>query len=223
LNSESFLGTIVLIMSTERQLFSEGILASLFGKTRRSILTLLLSHTDEAFHLRKILRLAQASPGAGQRELRRLSEAGVLMRSVKDNQVLFQANAQCPIFDELKHMVAKTAGLVDILRIELEPVASQIEVALVYGSLARGSGTATSDIDLLIVGDAGFENVVGSLAKAQDILCREINPLVMSPSEFRERTAKEDRLLGTILKSPFFLVLGDRRELERMAQKLMAH
>jgi predicted nucleotidyltransferase len=210
-------------MSTKKQPVSEGILASLFGKTRRSILALLFSHTDEAFHLRKILRLAQASPGAGQRELRRLSDAGVLLRSVKENQVLFQANARCPIFDELKRIVAKTAGLVDILRIELEPEASRIEFALVYGSLGRGEGTATSDVDLLVVGDVGFENVVGGLAKAQDILRREINPLVMSPSEFRERTANKDHLLASILGSPILMVIGDCCELERMAQERLAH
>ena len=217
------MGTIVLIMSTTTQPAPEGVLASLFGKTRRSILALLFGHTDEAFHLRKILRLAQISPGAGQRELRRLSEAGVLTRSVKENQVLFQANAQCPIFEELKCIITKTAGLVDVLRNELEPLASQIEVALVYGSLARGAGAATSDVDLLVLGDVSFENVVGRLAKAQEVLRREINPLVMSTAEYRDRTAKGDHLLGTILKSPMLLVLGERRELERMAQKRLAH
>jgi predicted nucleotidyltransferase len=102
-------------------------------------------------------------------------------------------------------------------------VASEIEIALVYGSLARGAGAATSDIDLLIIGDVSFENVLGSLAKAQDALRREINPLVMTAVEFRDRAAKDDHLLGTILKSPILLVLGDRRELERMAQKRLAH
>lgn len=210
-------------MSTKQQIASDGILSSLFGKTRRSILSLLFGHADEAFHLRKILRLSQASPGAGQRELKRLSEAGILTRSVRENQVLFQANAQCPFFDELKRMIAKTVGLVDVLRNELEPVASQIRIALVYGSLASDAATATSDVDLLVIGDVGFGSIVASLAKAQDILRREINPLVMSPSEFQDRMAKDDHLLGTILKSPILLVMGDRRELERMAQERLAH
>lgn len=211
----SKLGTIVLIMSTIVQ--AQGLLAVLFGKTRRSILALVFSHTEETFHLRKILRLAQVSAGAGQRELKRLTEAGILVRTVKENQVLFQANPECPIFDELRNLISKTAGLVDILREALDPVRSGIKVALVYGSLARGRATANSDIDLLVVGDASFEDVVGRTARAQEILRREINPLVMSSAEFQDRISKGDHLLDSILKAPFLPVLGDPREFGRVA------
>jgi predicted transcriptional regulator len=78
------------------------ILEALFGKTRRSILCLLFSHADESFYLRKILRLAGVSPGAGQRELKRLSNAGIILRSETDGRVYFQANSECPIYIELK-------------------------------------------------------------------------------------------------------------------------
>jgi len=209
-------------MSTKSQLVPEGILAALFGKTRRSILALLFGHADEAFHLRKVLRLAQISPGAGQRELKRLTEAGVLVRCVKENQVLFQANTQCPIFDEIKSIVVKTEGLVDVLRRALDPLVNEIELALVFGSLARGGEASASDVDLLVVGNVSFENIVTSLAEAQEVLRREINPVVMSAAEFQDRTAKGDHLLDNILKSPFLRVLGGHRELVRMAQKRLA-
>lgn len=215
MHAVSELGTIVLIMSTKVQ--AQGLLSVLFGKTRRSILALVFGHAEEAFHLRKILRLAQVSAGAGQRELKRLAEAGILVRTVKENQVLFRANPECPIFDELKNLISKTAGLVDILREALEPVRSGIKVALVYGSLARGKATANSDIDLLVVGDVSFENVVGSTAGAQGILRREINPLVMSSAEFQDRISKGEHLLESIMKSPFLPVLGDPREFSRLA------
>lgn len=190
-----------------------GLLEALFGKARRSILALLFSHTEEPFHLRKILRLAGISPGAGQRELKRLSEAGLILRSVKENQVLFQANPQCAIFEELKSLVTKTAGVADVLQAALEPLAGRISIALLYGSLARGMAGVGSDIDLLVVGEVSFEDIVGKVARAQDLLRREINPLVMSLEEFRSRISKGDHLLGTILKSPFIPIIGDPREL----------
>jgi len=195
----------------------------LFGKTRRSILALLFSHTKETFHLRKILRLAGVSPGAGQRELKRLSDAGVILRAVKENQVLFQANPRCPIFEELKSLITKTAGVVDVLRAALGPLAGRISSALLYGSLARGGAGVESDIDLLVVGEVSFEDIVGNVARAQDLLRREINPMVMSLEEFHSRMSKGDHLLDSIMKSSFVPVIGDPRELVRVAQKRLAH
>lgn len=211
----SELGTFVLIMSTNVQ--TQGLLEALFGKTRRSILALLFSHTEESFHLRKILRLAGVSPGAGQRELKRLSDAGLILRTVKENQVLFQANSQCPIFDELKSLITKTAGVVDVLRAVLEPLAGRISMALLYGSLARNRAGAESDIDLLVIGEVSFEDVVGNVARAQASLRREINPLVMSLEEYRSRLSKGDHLLDAILKSPYMPVIGDPHEPGRVA------
>ena len=195
----------------------------MFGKTRRSILALLFSHTKETFHLRKILRLAGVSPGAGQRELKRLSDAGVILRAVKENQVLFQANPRCPIFEELKSLITKTAGVVDVLRAALGPLAGRISSALLYGSLARGGAGVESDIDLLVVGEVSFEDIVGNVARAQDLLRREINPMVMSLEEFHSRMSKGDHLLDSIMKSSFVPVIGDPRELVRVAQKRLAH
>jgi predicted nucleotidyltransferase len=202
---------------------TNGLMDTLFVKTRRLILALLFSHTEEAFHLRKILRLAGISPGAGQRELKRLSEAGLILRTVKENQVLFQANPRCPVFEELKSLVTKTAGVGDVLRAALEPLAGRISIALLYGSLARGAAGVDSDIDLLVVGEASFEDIVGACARAQDLLRREINPLVMTSEEFRDRISKSDHLLDTILNSPFVPVTGDPHELDRMAKERMAH
>jgi len=196
---------------------TQWLLETLFGKTRRAILALLFSHTEESFHLRKILRLAGISPGAGQRELKRLSDAGVVLRTVKENQVLFQANPHCPIFEELKSLITKTAGIVDVLRAALEPLAGHISIALLYGSVARGRAGAESDIDLLVIGEVSFEDVVENVARAQDSLRREINPLVMSLEEYRSRLSKGDHLLDTILKSPHMPVIGDPHESGRVA------
>lgn len=204
-------------MRTKVQAQASGLLGALFGKTKRSILALLFGHPDETFHLRKILRLAQVSPGAGQRELKRLTEAGILVRTVNENRVLFRANPECPVFEELRNLITKTAGLVDILRDALRPLGSGIKLAVVYGSIACGRATANSDIDLLVVGDVSFEDVVGGTAKAQENLRREINPLVMSLAEFKDRISKADHLLDSILKAPLLSVSGDAGEFSRMA------
>jgi predicted nucleotidyltransferase len=215
------MGTIVLIMSTKQQ--TQGLLKALFGKTRRSILALLFSHTEESFHLRKVLRLAGVSPGAGQRELKRLSEAGVILRTVKENQVLFQANPRCPIFDEMKSLITKTAGVVGVLREALITLGGRLSLALLYGSVAQGKAGKDSDIDLLVIGDVSFEEVVERVSRAQEYLRREINPMVMSLEECQNRLSKSDHFLGAILKSPFIPVIGDPRELVRMVKKRLAH
>ncbi len=228
------MGTVVLIMSTveQRPLRSNkkksttkqdhDLLECLFGKTRRSILTLLFSHTDESFHLRKILRLAGVLPGAGQRELKRLSSAGFILRTMRDNQVHFQANPQSPVFEDLKNLIIKTAGLVDVLRSALAPLGNSIKFALLYGSMAQGSAKMGSDVDLLIIGDLTFSDVVEKLGQAQGILRREINPTVMSPSEFQKRMSDGDHFLGSVLKTVVIPVMGESDEFTRLDKKRVA-
>jgi len=205
------LGTIVPKMSTE--------LEALFGKTRRSILSFLFSHSDESFHLRKILRLTGVLPGSGQRELTRLSKAGLILRVLKDQQVHFQANPECPIFSELKSLIIKTAGLTDVLQSTLAPLGHMIRFAFIYGSFARGRAKKESDVDLLIIGDAGFTDIVDKLGRAQGILGREINPMVLSMDEFQRRIAEDDHFLRSVLKNELMFVMGDRHEFNQI--KLM--
>jgi predicted nucleotidyltransferase len=216
----SNMSTIVLIMSTADNY--SGILECLFGKTRRAILTLLYGHRDESFHLRKILRLTGISPGAGQRELRRLSDAGVISRTLRDNQVIFQADARCPIHDELKGIILKTQGLADVLRFALEPLSESIEAAVVFGSIGKGAGTKDSDVDVLIIGGVAFADVVEKLNPAQDILRREVNPCVMSEAEFRSRISKGDHFLVSALGGEMIPLMGDTDELVRLGQERLA-
>jgi DNA-binding transcriptional ArsR family regulator len=139
----------------------------LFGSTRRRILGWLLGHPDEAFYLRQIVRNTGAALGAAQRELEQLTGAGLLLRTVQGRQVYFRANQAAPIFPELQGLFAKTAGLTDLLRGALAPLSERVLVAFVFGSAARGELKASSDVDLLVVGDAPFQDVVASLAGAQ--------------------------------------------------------
>lgn len=220
LQNVSKMSTLVLIMSTSANY--SGILECLFGRTRRAILALLFGHSDESFHLRKILRLTGVSPGAGQRELKRLSDAGIISRTLRDNQVIFQANAHCPIHDELIGIMLKTQGLADVLRSALEPLSESIEAAVVFGSLGKGTGTKDSDVDVLIIGGVAFADVVEKLNPAQDILRREVNPSVMSGAEFRSRISKGDHFLMSALRGEMIPLMGDTDELVRLGQERLA-
>lgn len=189
---------------------NQGIMTALFGKTRRSILSLLFSRPGESFHLRNVLRLAGVSPGAGQRELARLSEAGIITRTAVDSQVRFQANSLCPVFVELKSLVAKTAGVAEMLRASLEPAAGSIERALVYGYADRGRVGKESDVELLIVGEVSYADVAGRLAEAQEILGREIDVTILSAGEYRRRLEEGDEFVRRAAAGPVVRVLPGR-------------
>ena len=110
---------------------------TLFGKTRRAVLSLLYSHIGDAFYLRQIVRTAGVGLGAVQRELKQLSDAGIIQRTVRGRQVYYQANPQCPVFAELKALVMKTVGIAGIIQAALAPLADRIRIAAIYGSVAR--------------------------------------------------------------------------------------
>jgi DNA-binding transcriptional ArsR family regulator len=190
--------------------------AALFGRTRRAILAQLYAHPDEAYYLRQLVRSAGLGLGAVQREVKRLSEAGILRRAARGRQVYYQANPECPLFEELKSLAVKSAGVADVLRHALAPLASQINVAFIYGSVARLKQTSASDLDLMVIGEASFGDVVSALGGAQRILSREINPTVYSLPEFRSKLKAGHHFLSSVLKNEKVFVTGDAHELARM-------
>src|SRR5712691_3312456 len=191
--------------------------AVLFGRTRRRVLALLLGHANERFYLRQIVRLSGAAHGAVQRELHLLAEAGILRRTVEGRQVYFQANRESPIYPELRALLAKPAGLVDVLSEALAPLADQIRVAFVFGSAARGELRLDSDVDVLVVGDASFTAVADALATAQTRLGRDVNPTVYPPGEFQKKIRAGHHFLTTVLREPGLFVVGGPDELARPA------
>jgi uncharacterized protein len=194
----------------------------LFGQTRRAILALFFVHSTEPFYLRQIARLVDGGLGAVQREIRSLLAAGLIRRSIRGKQILYQAETNNPIFPELKSLIAKTFGVVGIIREALMPLAERIEVAFVYGSVARQEERAESDVDLLIVGGVRFGEVVLALALAQKSLARDINPTVYPVREFRTKVARSNHFLTSVVEEKKLFVIGDKNELARLAQKRMA-
>jgi predicted nucleotidyltransferase len=183
------------------------------------VLGWLLGHADEAYYLRELVRHTGGAVGAVQRELEQLTAAGLVHREVRGKQVYFQANRKAAIFPELQGLFAKTAGLVDILREALMPLADRLHTAFVFGSAARGELQADSDIDLLVVGETSFGDVITAIQRAEKRLGRAVNPTVYSADEFRAKLEAKHHFLITVLASPKMLVLGEDGDLRPKVAK----
>jgi len=194
----------------------------LFSKTRQAILSLLYGHPDESYYLRQIVRTTGFGLGPVQRELKQLTDVGIIRRSASGHQVYYQANQASPVFKELKSLITKTVGIGDTLRTALTPLVDRITIAFVYGSIARGEENHRSDVDLLVVGDVSFSEVVKALRNAQETLGREVNPTVYSVAEFRSRIAEEHYFIRDVLSGEKIFVIGDGHELKRLAGERLA-
>ena len=182
------------------------------------VLALLYSHVDESFYFRQIARITGIGQGAVQRELKNLSEAGIIRRTVRGRQVYYQADPKCPVYAELKSLIIKTVGVGDALKAALTPLTDHITVAFLFGSLARGGERSGSDADVMVVGDVTFAKVVNAFSRVQDKIRREINPLVYPPEEFRSKLAADHHLLKNAVEGPKYFLIGDEHELAKLAE-----
>lgn len=188
----------------------------LFGKTRQAILALLYGHTDQSFYHREIVRKTGVGMGAAQREVKQLSKAGIIKRTVRGNLVYYQVDSTCPVFKELKGLVVKTVGMADVLRNSLNPLVSHIRVAFIYGSVVHGKERNGSDVDILVVGDITFAEVSLALSDAQKKLLREVNPSVYPVKEFQSKVAKGHHFLKSVINQDKIFLIGDENALKRL-------
>lgn len=185
----------------------------LFGAYRRDALALLLLHPNTALHVREIARVTGKAPGTLLRELDRLADAGILLRKPVGNLVQFQANDRCPIYEDLRNILKKTAGVADVLRAALESLKGRIRIAFVYGSVARGDERDGSDLDVMIVGDVTFAEVIGALAPLHESLRREVNPNVYPPAEFAAKLAAREPFLQRVVADTKIFLIGTENDL----------
>jgi len=186
--------------------------STLFTETQQRVLTLLYGQPERSFYTNEILRLTGMGVGTVKRELERMHKAGILTLRKSGNQLHYQANPQCPIFSELIGIVKKTFGLVNVLQHALASMAQGIEWAFVFGSVASGKESATSDVDLLIIGDVDFTDTVSALYPAQEILGREINPKIFGKNEWRRLLKKNDAFVKELMQNPRMDVIGEWSE-----------
>ena len=198
---------------------SSGGSPSLFGRTRQALLAILYSRADEEHLQESLIQLAGLGRGTVQRELEFLARAGVVRRTVRGRQVYFQANAQSPIYGELRGLVVKTSGVADVLRGALAQLSGRISAAFIYGSVAKGSERRGSDVDVMVIGEASFAEVSEAVSQAQKTIGREVNPSVYTPADFRIKLKAKHHFLRTVLNAEKIFLIGDEHELGRLAKK----
>ena len=184
---------------------------ALFTATQQRVLSLLFGQPERSFFTKELIELTGGGSGAVQRELARLQQSGLVVQTVLGNQKHYQANAQAPIFAELRGIVGKMLGPADALRQALAPIAAEVRLALLYGSVARRSDTAHSDFDLLLVSDTlTLEQVYAALAPAEQQLGRPVSPTLYTSAEFRKRLEQGNPFLTKILAGNTIALIGDK-------------
>ncbi len=198
-----------MVSSTETATAPTALAGALFTAVQQRVLGLLFGQPGRRFQSAELIRLAGSGTGATHRLLRRFAESGLVRVSSEGHQRYYQANAECPVFEELVGLIRKTVGLVRPLRDALAPLGDRIQTAFVYGSVASGKDRADSDIDLMVIAeDLDYPTLFESVQAAEQQLGRTVNPNLMTPEEWRRKRAQPDTFAARLHERPHLLVLG---------------
>jgi DNA-binding transcriptional ArsR family regulator len=192
------------------------LLDALVSKTKQHILAATLLQPEQSWYLVELARHLRLRPSSLQRELKQLTEAGILRRRQNGNRVYFQADPTCPVFPELSQILFKTVGVVEALRKALEPLNDQIDVALIYGSVAASAERSISDIDLMVIGSASLSRIAPLLRELERRVGRPINPTVYGRDEFIKRIQTENHFLKSVLRGAPLYIKGGPSELAEL-------
>lgn len=203
---------------TTKSIQNDPILEALFtSQARVEVLKLFFLRSSGRHYMREISSLTDQPVRAIQRELARLEAAGLIVSRVEGNRKYFQANRQSPVFSELRSLMVKTAGIEDQLKKILREQSKSIQVAFIFGSFARGSEIAASDIDLMVIGDITSREFSRLLSPLKEELDREMNPVVIRAREFQENVDRGDSFTQSILEEPKIFLIGDDDGLQALA------
>ncbi len=190
----------------------------LFGsRTRVTLLSKLMMDSDKRFYIRELSKKLGIPYGMLHREVKNLVLLGILNEEKTGKVTLISANKKLPYFAELKSMMMKTAGLGDLIKNALSGLKG-IKYASIYGSFASGEEVEGSDIDLLVVGDVGEEEVLKAVSGIERDVDREVNYIVWSEKELSKRVRSKHHLLAEIMKKPVIMLAGDEDEFRRAAK-----
>lgn len=189
---------------------------ALFTKVQQRVLSIIFGQPDRAFYGNEIIRLAGVGIGAVTRELEKLVTSGLITVSRTGNQKHYQANPASLIFAELRSIILKTFGVADVLRHALLPFADRIQVAFIYGSVAKEHDTSRSDIDLMVVSDdLGFPDLFSVLTEAEEQLGRRVNPTIYTRVELNKRLADGNDFIRRVLEQPKIFVMGTDNDIRK--------
>lgn len=187
---------------------------ALFTGTRKWLLGALFGNPARSFYARELIGLAGSGSGAIQRELERLTQSGLVTMLPVGNQKHYRANPESPVFAELCALTRKTFALADPLREALEPLASRIRAAFVYGSVAKGEDTTSSDIDLMVIADkVSYGELLGALEPLSHSLNRRVNPTVLTQRDWAKRLTTRSAFATRVVAQPKIWIIGSEDEL----------
>ncbi len=193
----------------------------LTSRVRAEIFRLLFGINQRELHIREIGRQAGLAMPTVRRDLEKLARLDLVNARRDSNRLYYSANLDHPLFPDIKNLVLKTVGLVDILR-ECLKKTEDVRVAFVFGSVASGETTAGSDVDLLIVGRLGLREATMVFSGVAEQIGRELNPYVLTEEEFRKRKKDHDHFLIRVSESPKLFIIGSERELSRFGAEWLA-
>ena len=183
---------------------------ALFTDSQTRVLRWIFGQPERGYHINELLRLTGLGSASLQRELKKLAEAGLVRSERVGNLRRFQANAESPVYGELIALTRKTLGVEPMLRQALEALGPKLDAAFVYGSVAKGTDKAKSDVDVMLVGkNLSLSKVLEKLLPVEAQLGRKINPTLLTPSEFKRRRAERDSFVNRVLAQPTIPLIGD--------------
>jgi predicted nucleotidyltransferase len=187
---------------------------ALFSKVQQRVLALIFGQPERSFYMSEIVRNVRSGTGAVERELSRLQRSGLVSVERIGNQKHFRANHQSPIFAELQSIVIKTVALTGPLGKALELHSDRITAAFVYGSVAKGTDTARSDIDLMVIGDElNYSELYTALLNVETALGRKVSPTFLSPKDWRRKASDKGSFISKVNALPKIFVFGSEKDL----------
>lgn len=193
---------------------SRGLGDALFAKVQQRVLGVLFGNPRRSFYANEVIGLARSGTGAVQRELARLEASGLVTVTRVGKQKHYQANADSPVFEELRALALKTFALADVLRAALAPVSRSIRAAFVYGSIAKGQDTAASDIDLMVISNSlTYADLFSALEEASAQLGRKVAPTIYSSKELSKRVKQGNVFVTRVLAQPKLWLIGGESDL----------
>lgn len=183
---------------------------AIFTESQAKVYLWIFGQPERSYHLSELRRLTGLGSASLQREINRLVDAGLASSKMQGNLRQISANRQSPLFKELRELTSKVMGVAPMLQEALLPIENKIEIALIYGSVAKQSDTAESDIDVMLVGrDLTLSDILEQLLPVEEILCRKINPTFYTVQEFKKRLSDADSFVNKVLSQPTLQIFGN--------------
>lgn len=192
---------------------------ALFPKIRQRIIGLLFANPDKWTYQAEVAKELHVTQSSIQLELKRLMASSILENEVSGNRVYFRPNKNCLIFDELSGIALKTWGLVDLVRESLRPFDKKLDIAFIFGSIARSEEHSASDVDLMLIGKLTLTEISQALNPLEKKLNREVNPHVMTVEEAHEMLRSPSHFFSTVVNGPKIILVRNNHELARFFEQ----